>query len=116
MRFRQFYLTESSKTLSFKLSSKFNTDLEFKIHKDQFEITKLDMPESETKKGTGVLVFMEIFKFCDKKHLDVILGDLESSIKRFALDQSIEGVRLIAALILAQPKTSIPKIHGPAQN
>lgn len=110
MRFQQFYLTESSKSLSFKLSSKFNTALEFKIHKNQFEITKLEMPESEIKKGTGIQVFMEIFNFCDKKHLDVILGEIEETAQTLNLNKSIKGVYIIAALILAQkPKLELPQ-------
>lgn len=98
-------MTESSKSLSFKLSSKLNADLEFKIHKRLFEITKLELPESDIKNGSAIKALMEVFKFCDKKNLDVILGDLEKESARLGLDKSIEGVRLIAALILAQPKT-----------
>lgn len=110
MRFRTLYLTEASS--KFKLPKNLNAEsFEYDVTGKVFKIKDLTFSEADIKKGYGVKVMTEIFKWADRKKLDVvILGEFEQKIKELRLSHSVEGVKLISALILAQKPALEPSI------
>lgn len=104
MKFKSLYLTESEQPLQFSLSKKLNVSkFEFKKADGKFIIKTLTIPEEDVIKGNGVRAMLEIFKYCDNKNYDVVIGaDYTNFINSLGLDEFLEGVRVQVALVLVE--------------